>query len=92
VIPHYDGNIEGYILIGQAIPPISRAISFLALEFRALRVLRVLRALQVLRALPALPALPSPQLASSAVAIDCSPSTKMSQETLKPQIPLLISS
>jgi hypothetical protein len=66
--------------------PISRAISFLVL------VLRVLRVLQVLLVLRALRALPSPLLASLAVEIDCSPSTKMSQETLKPQIPLLISS
>jgi hypothetical protein len=69
--------------------PISRAISFLVLVLRVLRVLQVLQVLLVLRALRALP---SPLLASLAVEIDCSPSTKMSQETLKPQIPLLISS
>jgi len=52
---------------------------------------QVLQALQALQALQVLQPLPSPLLVSAAV-IDCSPSTKKSQETLKLQITPLISS
>ena len=83
-------EISGVYPLGEAIPPISRSISFLVLAFRVLQALPVLRVLQGLQALQAIP---SPRLVSPAApVIDYSRSTKMSQKTLKLRIPLLISS
>jgi hypothetical protein len=59
---------------------------------QVLQALQALQVLQVPQALQAPQAPPSPLLASPAAVIDCSPSTKMSQETLKLQITPLISS
>jgi hypothetical protein len=64
----------------------------LAQVLQALQALQVLQAPQALQALQALPTPPSPLLASPAAVIDCSQSTKLSQETLKLQITPLISS
>jgi len=59
---------------------------------QVLQALQALQVLQVPQALQAPQAPPSPLLASPAAVIDCSPSTKTSQETLKLQITPLISS
>jgi hypothetical protein len=58
----------------------------LAQALQALQVLQALQALQALRVLL------SPLLVSPAAVVDCSQSTKMSQETLTLQITPLISS
>jgi hypothetical protein len=56
------------------------------------QVLRVLRVLRVLQATQAAQAQPQPFLVSPAAVVDCSQSTKMSQETLTLQITPIISS
>jgi hypothetical protein len=61
-------------------------------QVQALQALQVLQALQALLAPQAPQVLPSPLLVSPAAVIDCSQSTKMSQETLKLQITPPISS
>ena len=91
--------------LGEDIPryPVSICVLVQVLQvLQALQVLQVLRVpqappselLQLLQLLPSLQVLPSLpfQLVSAAAVIDCSQSTKKSQETLKLQIPPIISS